>query len=712
MKNFLLLFLITMISCCSAENSSRKSQNGSTMQKGSTIQNQNYHDKLKTNVVYIDQELADTITREPDFSKYQKTNGSMINTLSDVKDTDNSGIVDANAQYQKGIKSFRKGNYKSAFKLLRSLAENGLADAQYYLGYMYQYGKGVPVDYLKSMDWYKGAADQQHPSAQFNLGVMYQKGYGVNQDFKSAAKWYKLAAEQEYPSAQHYLGYLYHTGKGVRQNYKNASKWYERAGKQNYGLSLQTLGVMYEYGEGVSTNYNKALKFYILAGKQGLDVAQNTVGSMYFNGVGVDRDLKQSAKWFGVAAKQGNSVAQSNFGLMHQFGFGVPQNYKEANRWYNLAAKKNNVIAQYHLGSMYWNGLGSDKDPNLAHFWINIAAYNGNQNAKILRGHIEKSMTSAQLQKNKRVSEKFIKKNYRQDTRTKIKVQKDQVNFNAIIAKSRNGVAQQGLASAYWNKQGISSDQTLAYFWASLASANGNRDARNLKSYISLRISDVQRSESNKMSDVYIGNNENRYQKNDDIQLKRFVGKSGTGFALNHVASLFNSGNGVEQNQITAFLLAHLSVHNGYENGQILIHNISEKMKRSDLQVAKKITQEFIKTRYTLSEVNNSASEKDEINFNKLVLKKMMSHLKKLEREQLEKLEHERLGKTADLEKDPRERSLMNKFFVSMFDSNRNKPEGGWAAYHGVMYNSLTSNDDKPKQVSGSRPTIEFVGGC
>jgi TPR repeat protein len=634
-----------MISGCSAENSSRKSHNGSTMQNGLTVQNQNYHDKLKTNVVYIDQELADTITREPDFSKYQKTNGTMINTLSDVKDTGNSGNINANAQYQKGIKSFRKGNYKSAFKLFRSLAENGLADAQYYLGYM------------------------------------YQKGYGVSQDFKSAAKWYKLAAKQEYPSAQHYLGYLYHTGKGVRQNYKNASKWYKRASKQNYGLSLHALGVMHEYGEGVSTNYNKALKFYILAGKQGLDVAQNTVGSMYFNGVGADRDLKQSAKWFGVAAKQGNPVAQSNFGTMHQFGFGVPRNYKEANRWYNLAAKKNNVIAQYHLGSMYWIGLGSDKDPNLAHFWINIAAYNGNENAKILRRHIEKSMTSAQLKKNKRISEKFIRENYRQDKETKIEVQKDQVNFNAIIAKSRNGVAQQWLALAYWNKQGISSDQTLAYFWASLASANGNRDARNLKSYVSLRISDVQRLEAKKMSDIYIGKNENRYQNINDIQLKRLVGESGSGFALGHIALLFNSGNGVEKNQITAFLLAYLSAHNGYENGQILLNNISKKMKRSELLEAKKITQEFIKTHYTL-----------------------------LEREQLEKLEQERLEKTTDLEKDPREGSLMNKFFAIMFDNNRNKPEGGWTAYWATknitLFGNENSDEDKEGQVADSTPNV------
>ena len=214
-----------------------------------------------------------------------------------------------------------------------------------------------------------------------------------------------------------------------------------------------------------------------------------------------------------------------------------------------------------------------------------------------------------------------------------------------------------------------------------MASANGNRDARNLKSYISLRISDVQRSESNKMSDVYIGNNENRYQKNDDIQLKRFVGKSGTGFALNHVASLFNSGNGVEKNQITAFLLAYLSVHNGYENGQILLNDISKKMKRSELLEAKKITKEFIKTHYTL-----------------------------LEREQLKKLEQERLEKTTDLEKDPREGSPMNKFFAIMFDNNRNKPEGGWAAYwttkNITSFGNENSDEDKDGQVAASTPNV------
>ena len=66
-----------MISGCSPENSSRKSQNGSTMQNGLTVQNQNYlHNLNPTHVyidqelpthVYIDQELPDNITRVCNF---------------------------------------------------------------------------------------------------------------------------------------------------------------------------------------------------------------------------------------------------------------------------------------------------------------------------------------------------------------------------------------------------------------------------------------------------------------------------------------------------------------------------------------------------------------------------------------------------------------------------------------------------------------------
>ena len=44
-----------------------------------------------------------------------------------------------------------RGNYALAEKLSRSLAEQGNAQAQFYLGVMYWMGQGVPQDYQESL---------------------------------------------------------------------------------------------------------------------------------------------------------------------------------------------------------------------------------------------------------------------------------------------------------------------------------------------------------------------------------------------------------------------------------------------------------------------------------------------------------------------------------------------------------------------------------
>ena len=44
-------------------------------------------------------------------------------------------------------------------------------------------------------------AQQGNPIAQYNLGAMYSNGEGVAQDYKEVIQWYRLAAEQEHPNA-------------------------------------------------------------------------------------------------------------------------------------------------------------------------------------------------------------------------------------------------------------------------------------------------------------------------------------------------------------------------------------------------------------------------------------------------------------------------------------------------------------------------------
>lgn len=83
----------------------------------------------------------------------------------------------------------------------RQRAEQGQADAQYYIGLMYALGKGLPKDYQKAAMWYRKAAEQGYADAQFDLGRLYAVGDGVEQDIVEAYVLISLAASQGHHKA-------------------------------------------------------------------------------------------------------------------------------------------------------------------------------------------------------------------------------------------------------------------------------------------------------------------------------------------------------------------------------------------------------------------------------------------------------------------------------------------------------------------------------
>ena len=129
------------------------------------------------------------------------------------------------ADFQDGWKAYARGDYAAAMKEWRPLAEQGDADAQYYLGRMYDRRKGVPQDYTEAARWYRLAAKQGDAAAQFSLGVMYEKGSGIPQDYTEAAKWYRLAAEQGHTYGQATVASMYAKGMGVAQDLVMAHMW-------------------------------------------------------------------------------------------------------------------------------------------------------------------------------------------------------------------------------------------------------------------------------------------------------------------------------------------------------------------------------------------------------------------------------------------------------------------------------------------------------
>ena len=153
-------------------------------------------------------------------------------------------MATALADFQEGVAAFKRGDYATALREFRPLAEQGNSGAQYNFGLIYHDGKGVPQDYTEAAKWYRMAAEQGHAIAQNDLGVMYELGRGVSQDYAEGLKWYYLSAGQGYALAQYNLGYTYGNGQGVPQDYVQAHMWFNLAAAQGDELASKNRDII------------------------------------------------------------------------------------------------------------------------------------------------------------------------------------------------------------------------------------------------------------------------------------------------------------------------------------------------------------------------------------------------------------------------------------------------------------------------------------
>jgi methionine-S-sulfoxide reductase len=281
------------------------------------------------------------------------------------------------APLEEGNAAYMRGDYATAERLLRPLAEEGNATAQFDLGGMYYHGRGVPQDYAAALTWYGKAADQGDPRAENGLGDMYLDGSGVAQDSAAALAWYRKSADQGHSSAQYNLGAMYENGADVPQDYAEALKWFRLAAEQGDGRAQVELGAMYENGQGTPRDYAEALKWFRKAADQASPAAQYNLGQMYRLGNGVPQNDAAAAKWYRLAAKNGYAAAQSNLGAMYAKGQGVRQDYADALKWFHLAADHGDIDAQFNIAGIYGHGQGVPQDYAEAAKWYRLAAEQG-----------------------------------------------------------------------------------------------------------------------------------------------------------------------------------------------------------------------------------------------------------------------------------------------------------------------------------------------
>ena len=83
--------------------------------------------------------------------------------------------------------------------VVTKLANEGDIGAQYVYGCYLLFGRGVPQDKEKGVEWIRKSADQNDAYAQGAMAYCYFKGEGVPQDQEEARKWAEKAEKSGHP---------------------------------------------------------------------------------------------------------------------------------------------------------------------------------------------------------------------------------------------------------------------------------------------------------------------------------------------------------------------------------------------------------------------------------------------------------------------------------------------------------------------------------
>ena len=243
------------------------------------------------------------------------------------------------AEGLRGDEAFATGDYATAYREWREIADAGDASAMSAVGSLYDYGRGVPQDFAEALAWYRRAAEAGDVRAMFNTGAMYDNGRGTAGDRLEAIRWYGMAADKGNGRAAYNLGVIYRDGDGVPRDTAAAIKAFRiaaAAGVEAARTNLAALGGAARLPEPPS-RASAAPPVTNVAGATG---GRSTPAALAR--VGVDpvysKRLAATFPALAVQADRGNALAQYDVGFAYEFGIGVPADPVKAYVYYLRAS--------------------------------------------------------------------------------------------------------------------------------------------------------------------------------------------------------------------------------------------------------------------------------------------------------------------------------------------------------------------------------------
>ena len=201
-------------------------------------------------------------------------------------------------------------NYPQALKFYEAASKQGDALGDYDLALMYQYGKGMPVDYSRAKILFSDAADKGLSEAMNQLGSINFYGLGQDRDDQQAFSWYKKAAALGNGNALYALGLMSETGVATKLDFPDAIKYYQEASDHGNEKAMLALARMYHYGLGVAQDHKISASIYQKLADRQNAYAQYQLATLYLEGAGGDRVPDKARKLLEQASQNGSKQAQ------------------------------------------------------------------------------------------------------------------------------------------------------------------------------------------------------------------------------------------------------------------------------------------------------------------------------------------------------------------------------------------------------------------
>lgn len=377
-----------------------------------------------------------------------------------------------------------------AAALLLKAAEQGNAEAQYYLGLLYQNGKGVEKDFEQAFALFKSAAENGVQAAQYELSKAYANGRGTDVDEVKGLQWLRAAADGGVGDAQLFLANALESGQGAPLDRVEALGWYRRAAENGIPIAQRILGSKYlTGGDTTAPDPNEAQRWLTLAAEAGDPGAMHNLAVAYGGDHKIARDDAKALKWYAAGSEAGLGRSTYALAQYQEFGRGLPADIKQAALLYRTAFEQGDKRAALRLG--YLTGQGALDDYMPPHFgvdWTAAAAREGDEDAR--------NWLRKQADGGLRVAEVTFALLLLDDPAQA----SEAVPYLGRAAEAGEVTAQFELGMLYMTGLGVVLDYVQAHTWLNIAATSGHAKAAETREVLGNLMTSDQISEAQTMA--------------------------------------------------------------------------------------------------------------------------------------------------------------------------------------------------------------------